>query len=101
MGVRCASGRAPAKGEDVTYTLIAVVASGGSVGELDRQTFDTIEAAEARMAEWGKYGVDGFCDEPSEVGIFDAEGTLVRQWHWRRRQPFDPREVAPDEPGAA
>lgn len=85
----------------MAYTLIAVVAKAGSVGELGRQSFDTIDEAEAQMAEWGKYGVDGFCDEPSEVGIFDAEGVLVRQWHWRRRQPFDPRQAASDEPGAA
>jgi hypothetical protein len=84
----------------VTYTLIAIVSRADTVGELGRQTFDTIDEAEVQMAEWAKYGVDGFCDEPSEVGIFDTEGVLVRQWHWRRRQPFDPREAAPDKPEA-
>lgn len=85
----------------MTYTLVAVVTNAQTAGEMDTATFDRIEDAEERMARWAKYGVEGQCDEPAELAIFDSEDQLVRQWHWRRGRPFDPRTAAAADPVSA
>lgn len=77
----------------MTFTLVAFVTNANGRGQLDQETFATIAEAEERMARWARYGVEGQCDDASELAIIDADGTPVRFWHWRLRRSLDPRDV--------
>ncbi len=71
------------------YLLVATHRSPEWEGEIAREFFEEVAAAEARMARWARFGVDSFCNTPSDIWIFGDDGQPVRIWDWRTRAPVE------------
>lgn len=67
------------------YTLVAEISSPAWTGEIARETFPSIEAAETTMAQWARFGVDCYCNEADTLRILDPHDAEVRRWNWRKR----------------
>ena len=78
------------------YTLLAEAETGTWSGEIGREEFETLDAAERQMDLWARFGVDGYCNEADRLSIFDAGGAPIRNWNWRRNR-VEP--VQPATPG--
>jgi hypothetical protein len=70
------------------YLLVAYLRSPEWEGEVAREVFDDLTAAEAQMAHWARFGVDSFCNAPSDIWIIAQSGAAVRTWDWRTRAPI-------------
>ena len=76
------------------YILLAEMATPEWSGEIGRESCDTLDAAEQKMARWARFGVDAYCNEADQIRILDDRNIEVRRWNWRKNRS-DP--VAADQ----
>ena len=71
------------------FKLVAAANKPHFTGIVSTRTFETVEAAEAMMRDWARFGVDGLCDEADSICIYDAgDGDrMVRKWSRREKRP--------------
>lgn len=67
------------------YMLVAHHRAPEWQGEIARESHENLLEAEAKMMHWARFGVDSFCNIPSDIWIESQEGTLLRIWDWRAR----------------
>jgi len=79
------------------FYLVAESAHPRFKGEVARRPFETLEAAEALMRTWARFGVENLCDEADRICVYDADGHVQSVWSRRLRAPVRSAEGSAQE----
>lgn len=69
------------------FTLVAASRKPILDGIVATRRYETLDAAEAEMRNWARFGVENQCNEADAIYICDARGALVSLWDFARKRP--------------